>query len=84
MLNIKYSGTCGGRYYPTNVTLGQMRNGTLKSQWTLLEQKSSILAAVSTSMMFNVYMIMPSTNHPLMSVNAGLLQSYPKFRSGRW
>lgn len=41
------NGVCGGRYYPADETLQSMRNGTLSSKWTLLEQSEDVLAAVS-------------------------------------
>jgi hypothetical protein len=43
------SGVCGGRYYPFPETLQSMRDGTLSSQWTLLEQRSDVLAEVGTA-----------------------------------
>ena len=41
------SGVCGNEYYPFPETLQQMRNGTLSSTWTLLEQSSTVQAEVS-------------------------------------
>jgi hypothetical protein len=43
------SGVCGGRYYPFPETLQSMRNGTLSSQWTLLEQQGDVLAEVGNA-----------------------------------
>jgi alkaline phosphatase len=38
------SGVCGSSYYPFPETLQSMRNGTLSSSWTFLEQSEDILA----------------------------------------
>jgi alkaline phosphatase len=42
------SGACGGRYYPYPETLQSMRNGTLSSSWTFLEQNADVSAEVRT------------------------------------